>query len=47
MPETLDGADSTAFLDDQIPVTVIEGDYDAGQFAIGQKRRVIRDLAGH
>ena len=47
VPETLDGADSTAFLEDQIPVTVIEGDYDAGQSAVGRMKRVIRELAGH
>jgi 5'/3'-nucleotidase SurE len=46
-PETLDNADSTALFANQIPVTVIEGDYDADRSAaVRRVARVVHDLAG-
>ena len=35
VPETLKNADSTAFLANRIPVTVIEGDYAARSAGVG------------
>ncbi|SFU01281.1 hypothetical protein SAMN05660657_04726 [Geodermatophilus amargosae] len=47
VPETLDNADSTALLANQLPVTAIEGGYDADRSAaVRRVARVVHDLAG-
>jgi 5'-nucleotidase len=47
VPETVEDADSTALAANHIPVTVIEGDYDADRSAaVRRVARVVDDLAG-